>query len=55
MKEKKKYEAPAVKKVRLAINNAILAGCHSSPNITPLTGTTTCITEPVGCYTYLPD
>ena len=51
MREKKKYEAPAVKKVQLAISNAILAECHSSPNITPLTGTTTCITMPTGCFT----
>ena len=32
---KKPYEAPVVKKVRLEIKNAVLAVCHSSPNLTP--------------------
>ena len=32
---KKRYEAPAVKRVRLVVTNSILAVCHSSPNLTP--------------------
>ena len=32
---KKPYEAPVVIKVRLEIKNAVLAVCHSSPNLTP--------------------
>lgn len=32
---KKTYEKPVVQKVKLSINDAILATCHSSPNMTP--------------------
>jgi hypothetical protein len=35
MKNKKSYEAPVVKKVRLAIKNAVLATCHTSYDATP--------------------
>lgn len=34
---KKPYEAPKVKKVKLEVKNAILATCHSSPSMTPAT------------------
>jgi hypothetical protein len=33
--DKKLYEAPAVKKVRLVVSNAILAVCNTSSNFTP--------------------
>ena len=46
--DKKSYEAPKVKVVRLAIKNAVLAVCHSSPNLDPR-GATPC-TITVGCY-----
>lgn len=32
---KQRYEAPAVRRVRLVVKNAILSTCHSSPNLTP--------------------
>jgi hypothetical protein len=32
---KKAYEAPTVKKVRLEVKNAVLATCNASPNMTP--------------------
>lgn len=46
--KKKPYEAPAVKRVRLVVNNSILAVCHSSPNLTPK-GISSC-TLTQGCY-----
>jgi hypothetical protein len=33
--KKKRYEAPAIRKVRLVVENAVLAVCHSSPNLNP--------------------
>lgn len=50
---KKPYQAPAIKKVRLEIKNAVLAVCHNSPNLTPRAGTYPNITPcrvTVGCY-----
>lgn len=35
MINKKPYEAPIVLKVKLSLRDAILATCHSSPNMTP--------------------
>lgn len=32
---KKPYRRPLVKRVRLVVKNAVLAVCHSSPNLTP--------------------
>ena len=32
---KKPYQKPTIQKVRLSIKDAILATCHSSPNLTP--------------------
>ncbi len=49
MENKRRYEAPVIRKVQLAISNAILGSCHSSPNITPKTGVSTCIQVPAGC------
>ena len=46
---KKSYEAPAVKRVRLVIENAVLAACHSSPNITPKYPVPPCSVS-TGCY-----
>ena len=43
------YEPPIVNKVRLEIKNAVLANCHSSPNITPKSGTIQCSVS-TGCY-----
>jgi hypothetical protein len=48
--EKKLYTAPAVTKVVLETRHAILATCHSSPNITPKIGEQTCAMVPEGCY-----
>jgi hypothetical protein len=45
---KKTYEAPAVRKVHLVIQNAILAVCHNSPNLDPRGAQGCRIT--VGCY-----
>ena len=39
---KKPYEAPTVKTIRLEVRNAILAVCHSSPNMTPKDQIGTC-------------
>ncbi len=39
---KKPYEAPIVKKVRLEVRNAVLAVCHSSPNLSPKVGAIAC-------------
>jgi len=53
MNKKKLYRKPEVKRVKLTINNAILATCHSSTNLTPLEGTacsiaTECFIPPNG-------
>ncbi len=42
---KKTYQAPAVKKVRLMVKNAILAVCHTSPVNDPK-GTSSCKLTP---------
>ncbi|NLS79941.1 MAG: hypothetical protein GXY76_22085 [Chloroflexi bacterium] len=44
---KQRYEAPAVKRVRLVVKHAILSVCHSSPNLDPK-GATPC-TVTAGC------
>lgn len=47
---KKTYEAPKVRKVRLEVRNAVLAICHSSPNLTPRDDPfPNCALNP-GCY-----
>jgi len=46
---KKRYEAPAVKRVRLVIKNSVLAVCHSSPNTTPKDNGISCQIS-VACY-----
>ena len=54
MKKKKSYHKPEVKRVKLMINNAILATCHSSTILTPYiegsacTMTTGCLNPPIG-------
>jgi len=45
---KKRYEAPVLKKVRLVVKNAILAQCHDSPVMDPK-GIAPCSQTP-GCY-----
>lgn len=35
MSDKKCYEAPVVKKIRLEVKNAVLATCHTSYDATP--------------------
>ena len=45
---KKRYEAPKLKKVRLVVRNSVLAACHSSPNLDPK-GVLGCSLEQ-GCY-----
>jgi hypothetical protein len=50
---KKQYQKPVVKKVRLVMKNAVLADCHSSPNLTPRDDPTPgagCLVNPA-CYT----
>jgi hypothetical protein len=49
---KKPYEAPTVRKVRLVVKNSILGTCHTSPNMTPgpPEAPTPCSIT-VGCYT----
>lgn len=42
MKEKKAYEAPCFRKVRLEVKSAVLAECRNSPDQTPMTGSRTC-------------
>jgi len=32
---RKPYETPRITAVRLEVQNAILAACHKSPNLTP--------------------
>lgn len=46
--EKKPYQAPVVKKVKLEVKNAVLAVCHASPNMDPQ-GPLPCSLT-VGCY-----
>lgn len=47
---KKSYQAPTITKVRLEVKNAILAVCHSSPNVTPREEPyNDCSMDP-GCY-----
>ena len=46
---KKRYEPPAVKKVRLVAKNATLGNCHSSPNLTPRLAMS-CSLVPEGCW-----
>ena len=49
---KKPYEAPTLRKVRLEIKSAVLAVCHSSPTLTPrgpAPGYTPCFITP-GCF-----
>ncbi len=49
--DKKPYEAPAVKKVKLEIKNAILSVCHSSANMDPAVGGVgPCTLAQGGCY-----
>lgn len=45
------YEAPAVKKVHLVIQNSVLAVCHTSPSQTPhdYVGAPPCNLAP-GCF-----
>ena len=45
---KKTYQAPAVQRVRLAVKNAILGNCHSSPNLSPKDGAGCNVTP--NCY-----
>ena len=47
--DKKRYEAPAVKKVRLEVKESILAVCHSSADQTPQAGEIAC-SAATGCY-----
>lgn len=47
--KKKAYSAPQVVKVNLAVKNAILAVCHTSPTATPRVGGSTCNITP-GCF-----
>jgi len=48
--EKKTYQAPKVKRIRLVVKHAILADCHESPNLTPKIGAQTCSMVPTGCW-----
>ena len=48
--DKKPYEAPAVKKVKLEIKNAVLSVCNSSTNSDP-NGGASCHVALGGCYT----
>jgi hypothetical protein len=47
---KKPYEAPTVRRVRLVVRNAVLATCHSSPNLNPRLGAQSCSMVPQGCW-----
>jgi hypothetical protein len=47
--DKKPYEPPAVKKVKLEIKNAVLSVCHSSTNLDPDYGSG-CSINTGGCY-----
>ena len=47
---KKRYEAPALKKVRLVVKNAVLGSCNSSPNLDPKDGVIACSVL-LNCYT----
>jgi hypothetical protein len=46
---KKSYQPPTVKKVRLVIKNSVLAVCHASPNMDPKSGAVGCSLTP-GCW-----
>jgi hypothetical protein len=46
---RKIYEAPAVRKVRLVVKSAILGNCNTSTDSTPLIGGQTCTAVPTGC------
>jgi hypothetical protein len=46
--EKKPYEAPTIKKVRLEVKNSVLADCHTSPTMSAATTFPCSVT---GCYT----
>jgi len=48
--KKKRYEAPVVQKIKLSVGEAILATCHSSPNLTPKIGIAPCSID-AGCFT----
>lgn len=48
--EKKPYEAPAVTRVHLVIKNAVLAACHSSPNLAPKSAPDWNCKVATGCY-----
>jgi hypothetical protein len=47
---KNRYEAPTVRRVRLVVKHAILAECHSSPNLNPKLGLQSCSMVPAGCW-----
>jgi len=48
--EKKAYEAPVVRKVRLVVKNAILGNCNASPDQTPKILDQTCSLVPENCW-----
>jgi hypothetical protein len=51
--KKKNYQAPKVERVQLKVSNAILADCHSSPNMQPANAggiPGPCLMS-TGCYT----
>jgi len=45
---KQRYEAPAVKRVRLVVKHAILGLCHTSPTNDPRSATPCTVTA--GCH-----
>jgi hypothetical protein len=47
---KKAYEAPEVRRVNLVVKSAVLAVCHTSPNMTAKNGAIDCAVI-TGCYT----
>jgi hypothetical protein len=47
---KKVYEAPAVRRVRLVVEDAVLAVCHSSTKSTPSSVPNGCQGNFGGCY-----
>ncbi len=46
---KKPYQAPEVKKVKLEVKESVLAFCHTSPEMTPGDSGPNCISS--GCFT----
>lgn len=48
---KKRYQAPAVRKVRLVVKDSVLGTCHSSP-ILLVREPMGCRVNPVQCYSY---